>query len=180
MDRLFSGFFLKKNGGIFSEPTCEVQGNCDNNGILFKGLTSTWLAFTALLVPDLFDQILPNLQVSATGAGKTCDGHGNNSCGVRWYGGKWDSWSGMEEQISVSQLFSAALVKFADKDTAGPVTHDTGGNSTSNVNAGQGSGSHSNPTNTPITNGDRAGAGILTAVFVAGWAGMLAFVLVGG
>lgn len=163
-----------------SEPTCEVKENCDNNNILFKGLTSTWFAFTGLLVPELYDLVLPKLQVSAVGAGKNCDGHGNNSCGVRWYGGKWDSWSGMEEQISVSQLFSATLVKFVDKGTAGPVTHDTGGNSTSNLNAGQGSGSHSNPTTTPITNGDRAGAGILTAVFVAGWAGMLAFVLVGG
>ncbi|KAJ5172615.1 hypothetical protein N7492_005208 [Penicillium capsulatum] len=180
LNTMIKTFFLKENDFVMEETTCEIQQVCDNNNILFKGLTANWFAFTGLLVPETYDLVLPKLQSSARGAAKTCDGHGNNSCGVRWWGNKWDGWSGMEEQISVSQLFSANLVKFVDKGKAGPVTHDTGGNSTSNMDAGKSSNKDSNPTSSPITSGDKAGAGVLTAVFVAGWAGMLAFVLVGG
>lgn len=162
------------------EVTCEPKGNCNYNDILFRGLTATWLAFTGLLIPETYDTILPYLKASAVGAAASCDGLGNNSCPTSWYESKYSGANGMEQQISASQLFTANLVKYVNRGSAGPVTHDTGGNSTSDTNAGMHESSNSNPTNTPITSGDKAGAGILTAVFVAGWAGMLAFVLVGG
>lgn len=84
----------------------------------------------------------------------------------------------MEEQISASQMFSALLVKFANSN-AGPVTEKTGGQSSANPNAGLGLGTGDAHPLPPITTGDKAGAGILTAAFVAGWIGLIFFMLKG-
>ncbi|GES64773.1 glycosyl hydrolase [Aspergillus terreus] len=171
-------FFPQKYGGnVMSEILCEPQELCNNNEILFKGLVTSWLGFVAMIVPSTYDQILPKLQGSAQSAAQTCTGMGNNSCGVRWYGNKWDGWHGMEEQISVADVISSAMLKFQAK---APLTSSTGGTSSSDPNAG-GTDSNSNSGNLkPITTGDKAGAGILTVVFVGLWGGMVAWLFIGG
>lgn len=84
---------------------------------------------------------------------------------------------GMEEEISATDIFTANLIYF---NKAGPVTSTTGGNSTSNPTAGEDDSDSENARTVTITTGDRAGAGILTVSFVAGWVGLMAFMLLGG
>ncbi|EAL86486.1 glycoside hydrolase family 76 protein [Aspergillus fumigatus Af293] len=171
-------FFPAKYGGnIMSEVLCEPNEVCNDNEILFKGLVTSWLAFTALLVPSTYDRILPKLQGSAVAAGATCTGNGNNSCGVRWYTSKWDGWTGMEEQISVTDVLSVSLITTKHK---GPVTSTTGGNSTSNPTAGSGDKSGQTTPTRKITMGDKAGASILTIGLVVGWVSLIAFMIIGG
>lgn len=176
IDSLFKTFFIHKN--VIEDVTCEPREICNNNEILFKGLVVSWLAYTTLLVPSTTNKIMPMLESSAQGCAASCTGNGNNTCGVRWYQFKWDGWTGMEEQISASQMFSNLLVKYAHGKDVGPVTENTGGTSQGNVHAGMGDGSGVN-TLPPITTGDKAGAGILTVGFVGGWIGLMVFMLMG-
>lgn len=137
-----------------------------------------WLANVALLVPSTYDTILPKLQSSAVGAAESCSGNGNNTCGVRWYGGKWDGKIGMEEDISATNVFSVAMLPFVNKDTKKPVSSATGGDSKSDPNAGKGKDT-GEPVYAPITTGDKAGAGILTVVFVGAVIGAIVFMFTG-
>jgi mannan endo-1,6-alpha-mannosidase len=152
---------------------------CNFNEILFKGLTSSWLAFTALLVPETAQLITPKLASSAEAAAKSCTGNGNSSCGITWYQNKWDGTTGMEQEISVTNVFLANMINF-DTGTFAPVTSKTGGNSSSDPNAGTENGEDDDDVREkPITTGDKAGAGILTALFVAGWAASMAWMMLG-
>ncbi|KAJ5148182.1 hypothetical protein N7526_001534 [Penicillium atrosanguineum] len=173
MESLFTTFFLPKYGGVITDP-CEASGQCykDANWPLFKGLTVSWLADIALIIPSLKEKILPKLQVSAEGAAKSCTGNGQNLCGNRWYSG-YDGQNSMENAISGSQMMSAIMLKFFDSSSK-PVSTATGGNGTSNPNAGtrQSSGPAQLPT---VTTVDRAGVGILTVLFVAGMVGAVIF-----
>lgn len=171
----FSTFFIHND--VIEDVTCEPREICNNNEILFKGLTISWLAYTTLLVPSTYNTIMPKLEASAAAAAASCTGNGNNTCGVRWYQSQWDGWTGMEEQISASQMFSSMLVKYAGAGH-GPVTENTGGQSQGNPNAGLGGTSPQKPVLAPITTGDKAGAGILTVGFVGGWVGLMVFMLI--
>lgn len=82
----------------------------------------------------------------------------------------------MEQEISATNVFLANMINF-DTGTFGPVTSKTGGNSTSDPNAGEGK--NDQPKEKPITTGDKAGAGILTLIFVFGWAGAMAWMMLG-
>jgi mannan endo-1,6-alpha-mannosidase len=175
LKKTFSTFF--PHGNVLEDITCEPTGQCNFNEILFKGLVSSWLVFTGMLVPETAAQITPKLQASAQAAAKTCTGNNNQTCGIKWYTDQWDGTTGMEQEISATNVFLANLVSFGGID--GPVTSDTGGKSTSDPNAGTGSGNSDKQTTKPITTGDKAGAGILTAIFIAGWAGSMAWLLMG-
>ncbi|EAW12282.1 glycoside hydrolase family 76 protein [Aspergillus clavatus NRRL 1] len=171
-------FFPTAYGGnIMSEVLCEPSELCNNNEVLFKGLVSSWLAFTALLVPSTYSTILPKLQGSAVAAAQSCTGNGNSSCGVRWHTSSWDGQTGMEEQISVTDVLSVNLITTKH---GGPVTSTTGGNSTSDPTAGQGDKSGNTPTTHTVTTGDKAGASILTVGFAVGWVSLMAFMVIGG
>ncbi|KAJ5557056.1 hypothetical protein N7513_002648 [Penicillium frequentans] len=176
LTKTFTHFAPDSNGGILEEVVCEPSEACNDNEILFKGLVSSWLSFTALIVPSLYDTILPKLQTSAAAAALSCTGHNNNTCGVRWYKSEYDGWIGMEEEISATNIFVANLIAFSN---AAPVTSTTGGNSTSDATAGQNDTS-TVKTTTKVTSGDRAGAGILTVLFVAGWVGIMGWTVFGG
>ena len=105
----------------------------------------------------------------------------NNTCGVRWYQHKWDGWNGMEEQIIAADVFLSNLIIDSTDKSKGPVTANTGGDSKADPNAGQSSGGGNSGTHfKKITTGDKAGAGILTALFFGVWAGMVAFMIIGG
>jgi len=162
----FSTFFPSKYGSnTMSEVACEVNMKCDRNQDCFKGFLSLWMAFTTYLVPWTKDLIIPKLQGSANAAAKQCSGgNGGTFCGRRWWQSTWDGTQSLEEQMSATSIFTANLF---DKTGGGPVTSKTGGTSKSNPGVG-GAGSNSdqgNPTVLkPITTGDKAGAGILTAL----------------
>ena len=162
----FSTFFPSKYGSnVMSEVACEPNMKCDRNQDCFKGFLSLWLAFTAYLVPDTAAQIVPKLQGSANAAAKQCSGGGSGTfCGRRWWQSTWDGTQSLEEQMSATSIFTANLFQMAGGP---PITAKTGGTSKSNPGVG-GSGSQNDAGNPvvlkPITNGDKAGAGILTAL----------------
>jgi mannan endo-1,6-alpha-mannosidase len=83
---------------------------------------------------------------------------------------------GMEEQISATKVFTANLINFKK---AAPVTSTTGGNSSSNPTAGEDDTDASSQKTNEITTGDKAGAAIATAVFVAVWVGLMSFMMFG-
>lgn len=174
MEKTFDTFL---SNDILKEISCEAAENCNDNEILFKGLLSSWLSLTALLVPTTRDTIMPVLQASAQAAAKACTGHNNNTCGVKWSTSTYDGWIGMEEQISATNVFAANLVAF--NWSAAPVTSTTGGNSSSNPSAGEDDKTTSTSTERPITTADRVGAIILTIAFVAGWIGIMGFTILG-
>lgn len=126
------------------------------------------------MLPETKDRIVPKLMGSAEALAQSCTGMGNNTCGVRWYSKKWDGWNGMEEDISAACGFSAPLLLDNGKQ---PVSWFTGGNSTSNPAAGE----EDDRVNglKPITAGDKAGAGIVTAFFVSAWVGLVAWMILG-
>ncbi|KAJ6164764.1 hypothetical protein N7470_003436 [Penicillium chermesinum] len=179
LDALFQGFFLAKTGGGISDQTCEATDQCDEdaNDPLFKGLTISWLMDVALVVPTLKPKILPKIQITASLAGPACTGHGGIACGGHLYG-QYDGQASMENQITAVQVFSAAMLPYLKADAA-PANVDTGGNSSSDAKPGGGDTDASLPVYKNITTGDRAGAGILTVLFITGLASMGGFLLMG-
>lgn len=85
---------------------------------------------------------------------------------------EWDQTTGLEQEMAVLGVLNAIMVPFKQQ---GPYNVDNGGESKSNPNAGV----DEDPKTRTITSGDRAGAGILTAVFVGTWVAGLAWAIWG-
>lgn len=168
-------------GTILVDITCEPIGKCDRNQITFKAYYSTWLAFMTTIVPTTYDLVMPRMLTSAVAAAKTCTGTGipgistDTACGIQWYTQAFD-YAGLEQQMAVLGALNAALVPFKGQP---PFTSTTGGISKGNPSAGTNS-STEVPQLDNVTTGDRAGAGILTVVFVAGWSVGLWWMVKGG
>lgn len=164
-------------GTILSDITCEPVDKCNRNEILFKAFYSTWLAFMSTIVPDTLQLVLPRLQTSATAAAKTCTGGSDGTlCGIAWYTQTFDT-PGLEQEVAVLGGLTAAMVNF---DQRPPFTAHTGGKSIGNPAAGTNSTTGAPPVLESITTGDRAGAGVLTVIFVAGWSTGLWWMVKGG
>lgn len=165
-------------GTVLVDITCEPIGKCDRNQITFKAYYSTWLAFMTTIVSSTYDLVMPRMLSSAVAAAETCVGPGlntNTACGIQWYTRTFD-YAGLEQQMAVLGGLNAALVQFKRQP---PFTLNTGGVSKSNPAAGTNS-STAIPQLDNVTTGDRAGAGILTVVFVAGWSVGLWWMVKGG
>ncbi|KIW29243.1 uncharacterized protein PV07_05068 [Cladophialophora immunda] len=159
----FNLFFPAEYGGnIMTEFQCEPSMVCNNDQSSFKAYLSRWMAVTALLVPSTYDIIMPKLQASAAGAAQQCTGGDNGRmCGRRWYS-SFDGSSGVGQQMQALAVIGASTIHPA----IAPKTAGTGGTSESDPNAGNDA--DADPVQySPITVGDKAGAGILT-VFVIG------------
>ncbi|PSS06991.1 glycoside hydrolase family 76 protein [Amorphotheca resinae ATCC 22711] len=174
--------FFKDN--IMYEPACEDvngSGTCDVDQQSFKGYLARWLAGTAQLCPWTHSTIMTYLTTSAVAAAAQCDGGSNGiTCGEHWTAkATWDGSSGVGQQMSALSVIQATLIDSA----RGLVTNDTGGTSKGNPAAGTGSGPGSPGSDpaviTPPTGGDRAGAGILTAVVLFGLLGGVGFLVTG-
>lgn len=136
----------------------------------FKAPYSRFLAASVKFAPWLYDQIQPYLVTSAQAAAAQCNGGSDGiTCGTVWTNnGVWDGTSGVGQQMSALEVIQANLISNA----TAPVTHNTGGISQGNASLGTGDGDASSPiVFAPITTGDRAGAGILTAVVIVGLLG---------
>lgn len=103
------------------------------------------------LSPQHTTRSCPNFKALSKGAVESCTGHGNNTCSDRWYMSQYDGWTGMEEEIAMSNIYLANMIQF--EGLAGPVTSRTGDNSTSNVNAGKGYQNSNHKKAKPITTG---------------------------
>lgn len=139
----------------------------------FKGYLHRFLAQATLVAPIIKDQVMAVLKTSTEAAVKSCTPEG--VCGFRWTTGSYDGDTGAGQEMDVMGALLSLLV-----DEAGvkaPLTNTTGGTSTGNSNAG------SDPDvllpSSPVTQGDRAGAGILTALIIAGMVSMLVWMSIG-
>jgi mannan endo-1,6-alpha-mannosidase len=161
--------------GIMWEPPCEQTSvGCDTDPLSFKGYLARWMAYSVKLVPTLYDTMVPLLNSSARSAALQCDGtsssfkgHQGTACGFSWLKNEtFDGSVGVGQQMNAMSIIYTQLLE----DVVTPYTSSTGGSSVGDPNAGA-SDSAKIPTAKAITSGDRAGAGILTAVLVLGLGG---------
>lgn len=147
------------------EPPCELIGKCNVDQLSFKAYISRWMADVTQLAPYTYDNIMSKLRVTAQAAVAQCQGGDSGTyCGFRWSSGSYDGTMGVGQQMGVLDVLQGLLVT----DVGGPVTSSTGGSSEGNSAAGTDSDETDEEIRfSAITNGDRAGAAILTAV-VAG------------
>jgi mannan endo-1,6-alpha-mannosidase len=151
--------------GIAIEPTCELPTKiqCTTDQLSFKGYLHRWMAQSTQVAPFTHDKIMATLRTSAAGAVKACSGGANGrQCGFRWTTGTYDGVTGAGQEMSALAAVSSLLVDM--EDVPPPLTNGTGGTSQGDPSAG------SDPSIlqplAPITAGDRAGAGILTALIL--------------
>ncbi len=164
-------------GKIMVEVACEPEVTCNNDQPSFKAYLSRWMAATTQLAPFTYDTIQPLLKTSAQGAAGQCSGGDNGqTCGRTWYKSTWDRKFGVGEQMSALSIIQANLIT----KVAAPVTQNSGGTSKGDPSAGTNTGGQ--PTimlgsslTRKITAGDKAGAGIVTAMICSGLLGSLAW-----
>ena len=150
-----------------SEVACEfpTPQTCDPDEPSFKAYLARWLAVTTQLAPWTAPFIMPRLTASAQAAAAQCTGQATNMCGRRWYQTVWDGYFGVGEQMSAMSVFQNLLIA----KVAAPVTAEKGGTSVGNPAAG-GAGDNQQPSSGQVAlgrvvgTGDKAGAGILTAL----------------
>lgn len=161
------------------EQACEAVntvGTCNTDQQSFKAYLSRWMAATAKLIPAYHDTIMTLLKTSAAAAAKQCSGgDGGTTCGEHWYQGSYDGLYGLGQQMSALSVVQSMLID----EAPALVTNSTGGTSKGNADAGSGKDSSTAVVITPATSGDRAGAGILTAVIIAGCIGGVGFMVIG-
>jgi mannan endo-1,6-alpha-mannosidase len=146
------------------EVACEPPGTCEVDQRSFKAYLARWMAATTQLAPFTRDYIMPKLRASAQGAARACTGGLNSEeCGLKWTTGSFDNALGVGEQMAALEIFQSNLI-----DTvAEPYTNRTGGTSRGDPNAGLDEPAEPDWLHIrPITAGDKAGAGILTAVIL--------------
>lgn len=135
-----------------------------------KAFLTRWLAATTKSAPYTFDKIMPKLSTSAKYAAMQCSGGDNGRmCGLSWSkGAVWDGTSGVGQQMAALEVIQSNLIA----QSRAPFTNATGGTSKGDPNAG--STSVVDPAaQSPVTTGDRAGAGILTTIILVGLVGGL-------
>ncbi|KAJ5994742.1 Mannan endo-1-6-alpha-mannosidase DCW1 [Penicillium waksmanii] len=162
-DHFFSKNESSKN--VMYEPPCELSGICNVDQLSFKAYMSRWMADVTQLAPHTYDIIINKLRVTAQAAVAQCQGGDTGTyCGFRWASGSYDGTIGVGQQMGTLDVLQSLLVK----DIGGPVTSTTGGSSEGNSAAGTDSDETEEEIQWDhITNGDRAGAAILTAATVA-------------
>ncbi|KAH7034727.1 family 76 glycoside hydrolase [Microdochium trichocladiopsis] len=163
LDGLLSGmlrdFFVDD---VAYEPSCE-PAVCNTDMKSFKGYLHRWMGSTMVMAPYTQAKILPVLKKSAQAAVNQCTGGSNGRmCGFHWTSGQFDGEVGAGQQMNVL----GALMSLITPGTDIPLTNATGGTSVGNFNAG--SAQDVNVVFAPVTTGDKAGAGIATAILIAG------------
>jgi hypothetical protein len=143
------------------EVACEPQMNCDTDQQSFKAYLSRWMAASTKLAPFVSDLVSTYLSTSAQAAAKSCSGGTDGvTCGTKWTTGSWDNTWGVGQQMNALEVIQGLLID----SVPGPVSDATGGTSKGNPSAGTGGDTSPGAPQGQITTGDRAGAGILTAL----------------
>lgn len=148
--------------GVAYELACEEHMSCTTDMLSFKGYLHRWLARSTQVAPFTAGRILPVLRRSAEAAVATCTGEADGrTCGFRWSTRRYDGSRGAGQQMNVLAAVSSLLIGAAEP----PVTGSTGGTSKGDPRAGSRS---EDPNGKPrlVTTGDKAGAGILTALLL--------------
>lgn len=148
------------------EIACEPQGTCNYDQPSFKAYLSRWMAATMQLADFTAGYISTKLEASAKGAAGQCVGGTDGvTCGRTWSSTTWDGKYGVGEEMSALSVIQSTLIT----KVRAPVTAAKGGTSKGDASAGS-QGDNPNTAVLPsidtkrITTGDKAGAGILTAL----------------
>jgi mannan endo-1,6-alpha-mannosidase len=159
--------------GIAYEVACEkVPASCSIDMLSYKAYLLRWMAASTKVAPFLYDKVIAVTKTSAAAAALQCSGtvgdhpSGNGRmCGLSWHmGATWDGTAGVGQQMAALEAVQSNLIL----QSKSPVTNSTGGTSVGDPTAGIDDPSAMDPTlSKPATGGDKAGAGILTAI-VAG------------
>ncbi|KAJ8607883.1 hypothetical protein MRB53_039979 [Persea americana] len=160
-------FFTGPNNNIAIEIACEKDPvgptYCDNDQVSFKAYLARWMAATTKLAPWSYDTIYPYLRANAMAAAQACvGGDSHRACGNKWWTGGFDGITGVGEQMAALEAIQSMLLH----RVGGALAADNGGTSTGNGNAGAGGLETVDEPYYEITNTDRAGAGVLTAVVI--------------
>lgn len=141
-----------------------------------KAFLTRWMAATTKVAPWSYEPIMRRLRASAQAAAQQCCGGANGrQCGLSWAKrGAWDGTQGVGQQMAALEVVQSLLIKQA-KET---VTTETGGTSVGNPAAG---GGVTVVVVKPhvVTTADKAGAGILTVLFVGGLVGLCSYMTFG-
>ncbi|KAG0675840.1 hypothetical protein C6P40_001509 [Pichia californica] len=165
--------FVNSSTGIIYEHMCQESGTCNTDQRSFKSIFSRCLGQAAVLVNSYQSKIMSLIDKSAEGAALSCSGGSDgHTCGINWSYGSWDGWYGLGEQISALEIIQNTIVLQVDA----PYTNDTGGSSTGNVNAGLDTYETSNDNEITVSNKDKAGAGVLTAIVLIIFVGLCTWV----
>lgn len=159
------------------EIACEPQGTCNYDQPSFKAYLAGWMAATMQIAPFTVQFIQPKLHDSAAGAAQQCSGgQDGQTCGRTWHSSTWDGKYGVGEQMSALSVIQANLISKVDP----PVTQKQGGTSKGNPSAGS---QGDNPTPVtdsgsirPVSTGDKAGAGILTALVLVSFSACVSWI----
>ena len=166
-------FFPAQFGGnIMQEIACEPQVTCNYDQPSFKAYLSRWMAATTQLAPFTATFINQKLHDSAMGAAGQCVGGTDGvTCGRTWNSKTWDGKYGVGEEMSALSVIQGNLIS----KVQAPVTQASGGTSQGNPAAGSSGDKSAQGTDPdqskPVTTGDRAGAGILTALVLGSLVG---------
>ncbi|KAH8689980.1 putative cell wall glycosyl hydrolase Dfg5 [Talaromyces proteolyticus] len=167
--------FFSEN--VMYERACESVGTCQVDQKSFKAYFARWMTATTQMAPFTYDLIMPKIRASALAAAKTCTGGPNGtSCGMKWTEQNYDGSTGVGEQMSALEVLQSNLIQ----EVLPPFTNSTGGTSKGDPSAGSGGDNLSNkvPVLKEITTMDRAGAGILTTVFLSGILGCAGWMVI--
>ncbi|KAL1838470.1 hypothetical protein VTJ49DRAFT_2638 [Mycothermus thermophilus] len=161
--------------GVAYELPCEEKMTCTTDMLSFKGYLHRWMATATQVAPFIAPKVMPVLRSSTEAAIATCTGEENGrTCGFRWSWRKYDGSKGAGQQMNVLGAVSSLLVEYVP----GPVTNTTGGTSKGDPNAGSKSDNFRRDPR-PITPGDKAGAGIVTAFILLSAAGAFVWMSIG-
>jgi mannan endo-1,6-alpha-mannosidase len=143
------------------------------------------MATTTQLASFTAGTVYPLLATSATAAASFCNqGTNNTQCTMWWTNSSGPPTLGVGQQMSALNVFNANMMKFVEKSSV--TTANTGGTSQGNPDAGSTTSDqitmYHHLSNymlinriTPATTGDKAFAGILTAIFSVGGCGFAAW-----
>lgn len=100
-----------KNDVTLYEASCQVSNRCNNDQRSFKAYFSRFLGLTAMVLPDLSDDIMRRLGGTVPGILSSCSGGSDgHTCGLDWDAGKWDGVFGLGEQMSALETLQNALL----------------------------------------------------------------------
>ncbi|CAI5756536.1 unnamed protein product [Candida verbasci] len=190
---------------VMYEAACQPSGNCNNDQRSFKAFFSRFLGLTSKLVPQTEEQIHKWLVDSANSAAGSCsggtDGH---TCGLQWTNwnasdsdryGLSDHWDGLYDfnvhftklklliiltmSLGLGEQMSALEViqNLMTPKRPAPYTANNGGSSIGHPASGYGQPA-TNAQPLSLDGGDKAGAGIITAVIGISIVGTLVWLLI--
>ena len=95
---------------IMYESQCEGDGQCSADASTHKGFLSRYMWHTAILMPDLREDIEKKLIPSAEAAAQSCSGgRKDRACSLRWYVGGYDGNTGLGQQMCALETIQGLL-----------------------------------------------------------------------